>query len=627
MNDTASKVAPAIDVANDIKANYVTQVERRALYFGAAHEPLFGWLHTPRNKEWGKLGMVICPPLGVDYDHTYPVLRHLANRLAYHGIPTLRFDYSGTGNSSGFDVEPDRVNKWLNNIQEARTALTNIAGCMEVGLFGIRAGGLLAAKVAHETVLPCLILWGSVTRGRVYMREMRALHLTASSQVKAISNKSNIEAGGFIFTPQTESDIAALSLDSVLPRTNHIFFAAREGFSSDQTPPKSWPHVEHRILPGFSGMLTPPHDSHFRTPFSALDSLDMWMSDTAQQINDSIAKPKDELPCNFETTAKFRASPDDNRQEIHESILYFGNNLSRFSIITEPHSKTESTNTWVIISSSGADHTGGQVRFSVSLSRSIAKNGLSSARFDFPGVGDSGTIFPDQENKAYQTHNSDEIASLIETLQNKYGARRFILLGLCAGAYESFHGGLKLKHLPIVECVLLNPLIFYWKEGMNIDEESELPTSKKESVEQQNRWKYYLGQMREIKRWKNLLTGKSKLKPLFDTISYKAKNSLSEYLQSWTGRSLKFDNDPLTHDIRKLVESGRRLTFVFARADHGYGLLMTHAGAVVRLYIRKKVLKIWFIDRSNHSFTSRESRSQLIDSVASHLTKTYGSNK
>lgn len=81
---------------------------RQPLCFASEDSTLFCWLHMPWNLQAGDFGMVLCPPLGIDYVNTYPALRHLADRLAARGIPVLRSDYSGTGNSSGFDFDGER---------------------------------------------------------------------------------------------------------------------------------------------------------------------------------------------------------------------------------------------------------------------------------------------------------------------------------------------------------------------------------------------------------------------------------------------------------------------------------------------------------------------------------------
>ena len=82
-------------------ASQLSAVERTPLYFGPASRPLFGWYHEPVAKVHRALSMVICPPLGHEYLNSHRSLRHLADRCAAAGVPTLRFDYDGTGTLPG----------------------------------------------------------------------------------------------------------------------------------------------------------------------------------------------------------------------------------------------------------------------------------------------------------------------------------------------------------------------------------------------------------------------------------------------------------------------------------------------------------------------------------------------
>lgn len=612
---------------------YVTQVERRAFYFGPDDAPLFGWLHLPRDKPAGTMGMVLCPPLGIDYVNTYPVLRHLANRLAFHGIPVLRFDYSGTGNSAGFDTDPGRVTHWLRDIDAARTALMQTAGCMDAGLFGVRIGATLAARVAQESALPCLVLWGPVVRGRAYVREMRAMHLTAEAPIGENGTGSGeIEAGGLIFTEETARDLAGLDFEKLQPRAARILFAARDDFPGDQLLPQAWVRegvqVELKPLTGFAGMLVSPHNSQYVMPYPALDHLEQWIVDAVQTV-----KPADFRPAKtrmseaaLQNSMAVRGRFETMQPTVRDTVFRFGENSSRFAIISEPLAGVRPEMPWAILSNSGALHTAGPNRLYTLLSRALADIGICCVRFDFPGVGDSAVTALTAENRSYQTSNSTEIAALITALQHERGAQRFILMGLCSGAYASFHGGLELKQLPIVECLLFNPLTFYWREGMSLDDPPPVPADTRERMEHLNLWQYYLGRMRDVRSWKNLLTARSDTGQLMQTMVQRARIAAAERMQSMLD-VLKPGSpaavDPLARDMQALVESGRRVSFVFARSDPGYGLLMTHAGATVRRYLGKKRIHIAFIERATHTFTSQASRRDFIKCVSGHLRRHY----
>src|SRR5215475_8484677 len=88
------------------------------VFFGRPERPLFGWFHAAR-ADSAPIGVVICNPFGDEAIRTHRSMRHLAEAAAGLGIPTLRFDYDGAGNSAGHDLDPERLREWLASIRWA----------------------------------------------------------------------------------------------------------------------------------------------------------------------------------------------------------------------------------------------------------------------------------------------------------------------------------------------------------------------------------------------------------------------------------------------------------------------------------------------------------------------------
>src|SRR5579862_9011930 len=68
-----------------------------------------GWYHPGS----AQLGVVLCSPHGYEELCVHRHWREFAQKLSEHDLPTLRFDYSGTGDSADDDETPDRVRAWL----------------------------------------------------------------------------------------------------------------------------------------------------------------------------------------------------------------------------------------------------------------------------------------------------------------------------------------------------------------------------------------------------------------------------------------------------------------------------------------------------------------------------------
>ncbi len=90
-------------------------------------------------------------------------MRQLATRLAISGIHSLRFDYYGTGDSAGTELEVDPA-ACETDVESAMEALADIAGTTRLTLIGLRAGANIAAHVAARRLadVEALVLWDPI---------------------------------------------------------------------------------------------------------------------------------------------------------------------------------------------------------------------------------------------------------------------------------------------------------------------------------------------------------------------------------------------------------------------------------------------------------------------------------
>src|ERR1700719_1177947 len=82
-----------------------------AVYFDSGPHRLFGWHHGPAAGEVADIGLVVCTPFGYESICAHRSVRAFAEAAAALGVPTLRFDYAGTGESSEIDPQADQVAK------------------------------------------------------------------------------------------------------------------------------------------------------------------------------------------------------------------------------------------------------------------------------------------------------------------------------------------------------------------------------------------------------------------------------------------------------------------------------------------------------------------------------------
>lgn len=234
-----------------------------AFFFGPSSEYLFGTYHPPQNTD-KREGVVICAPYGQEYMRAHRSLRRLAINLAKQGYSVLRFDYRGTGDSSGslLDVTAD---DWQQDIELAVQELVDISAVPKVTLLGLRVGALVAAPVAvaHRQVHR-LMMWDPVVCGQEYIDELsQEISKKNKSRSKFIAPEGTLHFNGFAMSNAFQESLIgldllsmdALSSLSVAEYVSHetdIFFTLKNRLEKSNSftyqyeeAPHNWNYVDH----------------------------------------------------------------------------------------------------------------------------------------------------------------------------------------------------------------------------------------------------------------------------------------------------------------------------------------------------------------------------------------------
>ena len=146
--------------------------------FGTPGQALFGVYHAPNPTAARASAVLLCAPIGLEYMRTHYSMRLLANHLANAGLHVLRFDYRGTGDSSG-SIGAEQIDCWVEDINLAAREICEIAATQDLAVCGLRAGALLAALAISQgaTHPRRLVLWDPVVRGKSYLEDLRSMHV------------------------------------------------------------------------------------------------------------------------------------------------------------------------------------------------------------------------------------------------------------------------------------------------------------------------------------------------------------------------------------------------------------------------------------------------------------------
>ena len=582
------------------------------LYFGSSERPLFGWIHRAGVNALN-VGVVLCTASGYEALCTHRSYRRFAQSAAERGFPALRFDYDGTGDSAGSELDGDRVAHWLRSIGAAIDALKAATGVEKVCLFGVRVGASLAAVAAQGRAdVHSMIAFAPVIKVSSYLREICALSLARPQVVPPADlniDPELQEAAGFATTAETRAALGAIDLGKLVSApASQILVLDRD----DMAVNDAWPQklasigvaVEKQLLVGYVDMMRDAHVS--KVPTAAIDSALDWLGG-----RDGISRAGERA---MSDARRASAQISDNGALLHESATFLDEAGLLFGIVSEPAAPSSPARDVVLLLNSGSIHHIGPSRLYVTIARSCAARGIPAIRLDLSGVGDSGLRAGEQENAPYADSAGVDVREAVEFAVKRYPGARMHLFGLCSGAYH----GLKAAAagLPLRSVVMVNPLTFFWKPGMSLEYPDFQITS------ESNR---YARNSRSLSSWLKLLRGQVDLRAaagvLWKRLQVRAKNSLRDVARL-AGFSLK---DDLASELRRIAGQGTVIYFVFSASDPGHSMLLEQGGRIVGKAVRGGKMLISIVQEADHTFTSHWKRDELFALLADYLERYAGS--
>ena len=581
--------------------------QRIPFWLDSESTPVYCCLHVSSEQKHNSIGVVICSPLGFEYTHSHRTLRHLADQLASSGVPALRFDYHGCGDSDADLRAAGRIEKTQENIDSAIKQLKQATGVTQVCLIGIRLGGTLAALYAEKTPIDKLILWSPCVKGRAYVREMTALEKLASHNEG--TDQDFIDSGGFILSKETAAGLSQINLLKMdYSNIKNMLLIERNDLKTDQKLLKvvadsdASTTCEHYLMDGYADMMAEPQET--KIPFSTIDKIVDWISFN----EDSKSNQKVETST-FKSLA-FHPSADSN-----ERICYpIGSNL--IGILTTPETAPNQSIPLVVLANSGSVHRVGPNRLYVELARELGKMGIASFRFDLRNLGESVMGLPTDENHPYPHGSTADIEEVINHLQSQFDYQNFVLAGLCSGAHNVFHAAIELDHdSRIEEVIMVNPLAFY-RRPHNFQDNSKEQEMAKNSEQ-------YRKSLLDPSKWKQLLSKRKNLGYIFKFVVRLFWKKLASAFSSVARIFGIAQQSQLSKDLNQYKNSDTRISFFIASKDPGKKMLMDNAGSTVSKMLKDQKLFLYDIENADHTFSNFQCRSRFIQKFGRHILDKY----
>ncbi len=559
--------------------------------------PIFAFYHgLPGGTR--DLGVVLCNSFGHEMMCTHRAFRHLANRLAEAGFPTLRIDYDGTGDSSGSDSDADRPSSWLASIDEAARALER-RGARRIALVGIRFGALLAADYAKTRPVDTLVLIAPPASGRAYVRELRALHSMRLGSLSASDNEEHQDlqqAVGFVLNKEAVQYLEKLTLTGTSKPARRVLIVARDDLPGHeprlvQALTASGASVTLSRAEGYAAMSDGDPVKSV-VPALVWTEVVQWLS---AEPSDSIG----DISLYSEPRAARVCSRDPN-PPVHEEIVDVD---GMFGVLSTPVDIARRNAPLILLHNVGANHHIGCNRIYVDFARQWASLGFSTLRFDLVGIGDTPPHGGRKENEVYSESGIADAGRALDWLASARGYHRFLLAGICSGAYVSYYAALADARVEGV--MLMNPLTFHWHEGDSL--EIRTRTTFKST-------QFYRRAALQIETWKRAAKGEVHLR----AIARKIAERSWVRLKRWPGHWLHEDTD-VAFGFRRLCSRGARVVLVCGEDDGSCDVVAEHLGPDAGRFRRNANFRFETISKTDHTFAPWSARRDLAERLTAYL--------
>jgi pimeloyl-ACP methyl ester carboxylesterase len=250
----------------------------------------------------------------------------------------------------------------------------------------------------------------------------------------------------------------------------------------------------------------------------------------------------------------------------------------------------------------------------VDFARELAARGYTSFRFDAAGLGESRVAPGVRENRIYTKDSLADVTSAMNLLGELRHASRFVLFGLCSGAYLAFHAAL--EDARVVGQVLVSPYAFEWKEGDPV-----APTMRKPF----RSTRFYTRALLDRRVWLRALRGDVELRAVAGALLERIQTRIDVTLPSVTAR-LRGKVGPKNEVERAfgaMCDRGVESLMVLSFDDGGVDMIAEYLGSDARKMRGRKNFSFRIVDGADHTFTTLASQNTLRELLTSYAVTLF----
>jgi pimeloyl-ACP methyl ester carboxylesterase len=563
----------------------------------------FGWLHQAVG---GSRGVILCAAWDYEALGTHQTWRVLADELANAGLPTLRFDYPGCGDSLGDSAIPDATNAKRASIASAISFLKENAKVSSITLVGLRLGASFAIEAAQGPAgVDHLVLIRPIVRGKTFLLEQKALARAIAARegarIARENDDSRIEIEGFSLNReaiQAIEEIDLRSLDQTSARKVLIVGepGARHYDGLATKFVELGANVSRQELQEVAAWA--PSAVPAPAPLSDIRSIVEWAQEGAIA---EILHPT--------------ASSGFDSEEFVETVLEFGQTNELRGILCRPKAQIEGCERRALLFlNTGANYHIGAGRTAVEHARYLAARGVASLRMDSLGIGDSAWRMGGPLTAIHHTERTGDVVLAIDELA-RLGFDDVSVTGICSGAFLAFRSALvdsRIKRLILVDPRVWMPLSDEQLAGDQVASTFDSTST-------------YLKKLTNLDAWARVLSGKNNISTLaavgHEIMKRKAQFLLSRTIQAFASFSKYGDLRPmLERELARLGDQGCQTLLVFSEADSAKEIFASELGGFNPARFPKG-LTVQTVDGADHVFAMRKTRLKFRQMLASFITK------
>jgi len=541
------------------------------------------------------IAVLFASPWGLEDLSARKFFRIIAEALSYTGIPSLRFDYPGTGDAINPPDYQAGMSVYEDSLVAAAACLRQLSGRKRIVVVAQGLGTLLALR-ATGIAADGIALVAPVVSGRAYLRELGFWAKVVDDSLALAEEHrqtSGVSIASFSMPPEIADQLRKVNFSTLpekLPtsvlvterpeRPGDTDFADRLSDAGAQ--------VTKVAFEGYDAFVSNPTLS--KIPLDVVAGIIDW----AKGIKPTTTQD-DITPPSAVDIATTLSTPD-----FRETPLRFGEADRLYGIMCEPVGPR--TGATVVLLSSAYDRHAGWGRLTVTTARRLAQAGIPSLRFDCANVADSPPLAgaPDQVLYSFSQMRDQEAAMELVAARDLLPV---IAYGRCSGgylAYQSVLADQRWKGL-----VTVNPPTFYWNPE---DDVTQVLVAIPRSLEA------YSGRAFKMETYKRLFNGslntRQALSNILTAIAKRLQRSTDAMaLPFWGGKKRKLVDD----GFKVMSSRALRVELIYSDNDPGHIEHLLQFGETGHRMKHYSNVNVTLLARTDHNITPETSQAQVFE--------------